>query len=52
MLVAMNGLTFCLIVSLMEFFSFINTGAQSVVPAVEIMVYLIILVILTSVCFR
>lgn len=52
LLVALNGLTYSLIVFLIAFFSYINEGVLSIVPAIEIMIYLLILVILTAFCFR
>jgi len=48
-----NGLTFCLIVIMVGFFNYVNgDGSISIVPIIEIMVYLAISIVLTSLSFR
>ena len=49
---AMNGLSFCLIVVLIALFDYLNNGNVSISPAIELLLYFILSLILTSVCFR
>ena len=52
LVISINGLTFSLIAILVGFLNFINNNAQTITPAIEVLIVLIIVIIMTSVCFR
>ena len=51
-MISINGMTFCLIAVLIAILSFLNDGRISLTPIIEVMVYLILTVIITSLSFR
>ena len=52
LIISINGMTFCLIVVLVGFFGYLNERVISLTPIIEVMVYLIASLIITSLTFR
>ncbi len=50
--VTVNGLTFSLIAILVGFLNYINENARTITPAIEVLFVLILVIIMTSICFR
>ena len=52
LVLTINGMTFCLIAVLLGFFSYLNDKNISLTPIIEVMVFIIVCIIITSLSFR
>jgi preprotein translocase subunit Sec61beta len=48
----MSGLTFSLVTIMVNFFAYMNDGSLSITPAIEVIVFLAITILLTAINFR
>ena len=53
-MISINGMSFCIIAVLIAILSYLNDGRRriSLTPIIEVMVYLILAIIVTSLSFR